>query len=56
MKLEIIKMLKMSAFYLDKQSSFIPKINMWHVSNRDFKIQNFWFLDLLATLRYLSKV
>ena len=28
MKLEIIKMLKMSAFYLEKQSSFIPKINI----------------------------
>ena len=29
------KMLKISAFYLDKQKSFVPKKSMWHVSNRD---------------------
>jgi len=34
-------MLKISAFYLDKQKSFVPKKNMGHVSNQDFKKQNF---------------
>ena len=38
----IDKMLKISAFYLGKKS-FVPKTNMRHFSNRDFKKQNFWF-------------
>ena len=36
-------MLKVSAFYLEKQKSFISKTNMRHVSNQDFKMQNFLF-------------
>ena len=34
----INKMLKISAFYLEKQKSFVPK-----KTNRNFKKQNFWF-------------
>ena len=42
----INKMLKISAFYLEKQKSFVPKkICGMLLSNRDFKKQNFWFLE-----------
>ena len=34
-------MLKISAFYLKKQESFVPKKDMEHVSNQDFEKQNF---------------
>ena len=40
MKSKMNKMLKISAFYLDKQKSFVPKKNMQLVTNRDFKKQN----------------
>ena len=38
-------MLKISAFYLEKQKSFVPKKNMQHVTNWDFKKPNFWFSE-----------
>ena len=41
MKLQINKILKISAFYVKKQKSVAPKKNMRHVSNQDFKKQNF---------------
>ena len=34
-------MLKISAFYLDKQKRVVPKKNIRHVANRDFKKQNY---------------
>ena len=33
-------MLKISAFYLEKQKSFVPKKNVHHLSNRGFEKQN----------------
>ena len=44
MKSVIKWILKLSAFYLDKQKSGTPKKflkNIQHVSNQDFKMQNF---------------
>ena len=38
---DFVKPHKISAFYLDKPKSFGPKIKLGHVSNRDFKMQNF---------------
>ena len=45
MKSQINKMLKVSAFYLHKQKSFIPKENMRHVSIWDFKKQKLLFSE-----------
>jgi hypothetical protein len=38
---EILKMLNISSFYLDKQKSFVPKIICGMLQSRHFKKQNF---------------
>ena len=43
--LDTIQMTLLSTFCLDKQKSFVPKKKVRHVSNQDFKMQNFLFTE-----------
>ena len=43
-------MLKISAFYLDKHKSFVPKKIMWHVDNRGYMV-----FRIMISEKYFAK-